>query len=173
VAVINQPMVAETDVEVVLRMFREGYSYLPPYLPPRISSSTLYRGNLLLTVTVLASDVKNMREPKQLFRIDLEVKMLQMMHKQKLTEELRQEIFNSETKPILEHFNRHYSLLKSKLSPSYLLIPASPACSLVTFTLSEVTTWPKVVILAQGSYNVYNQVMCTLLYIVLVYFYEH
>lgn len=158
--VIDQPTVTETEIEVVMRMFREGYSYPPSYLPPKIPSA-LYRGNLILTVTVLASDVKNMREPKQLFRIDLEIKMPQKLHKQKLTEELREEIFNSETKPILAHFNRHYSLLKSKLSPSYLLIPAGPACSLVTFTLSEVTTWPKVVMLAQGTYNIYNQVLYT------------
>ena len=151
----------ESEIDTVIKLFRDGFAYPPPYLEPKISNS-LYRGALILTVTVSATDSKSLREPKQLFRIDISVPMPHNSDTRstmkKLNPELRDEIFCSKTKPIVEHFNRHYSAVKSKLSHSYLLFPAVPACSIITFTLSEVTVYPKVVILAQNTLDIYNSV---------------
>ena len=105
-------------------------------------------------------DVNDINPNKQLYRIDYPVGIVPTMTKMKLTKELRRQIFIDEKlMENIEAFNHHFRLISTSINNVMILLPAVPASTTVTFTLSEVVSYPKVVTLGQVSLNLYHELL--------------
>ena len=68
-------------------------------------------------------------------------------------------IFFAEKAASMDSFNDHFRLHQTAINNSMILFPAVPASSIITFTLTEVVSWPKLLTLGQITHNLYTQLL--------------
>ena len=113
-----------------------------------------------MTITVNSYDVNGIVPNKQLYRIDIPIGFPPTMTKLKLNKDLRKQIFIDEKlMGNIDAFNKHFRIQQTSINNAMFLFPAVPASTTITFTLSEVVLYPKVVALGQCSQNLYNELL--------------